>query len=39
MQTKAPEIKTLHLDHFTSNPELNEACIQNFSTKLSFAIL
>lgn len=38
MQRKVSEIKPHHLDHFTSNPELNEAWIQNFSTKLSFAI-
>ena len=34
----ASEIKNHHPDHFTSNPVLNEAYIQNFSAKLSFAI-
>lgn len=38
MQRKASEIKNHHLHHFTSNTVLDEAYIQNFITKSSFAI-
>lgn len=39
MQRKTFEIENHHLDHFTSNPLLNEAYIQNSTTKLLCSVL